>query len=437
MADFQLGVVRSRRRRRTTSRSPAGSHADLRAARARPRARLPVADRPVRRRAARAPFDRYLFQVDRGRRRLRRPRASLEHEPPLQAATSCRCRAMAEHRPTTTQLPRPREPRVLPQLERQADQAARRSCRTTSRAKATRGSSGRSKASRRTTTTSRWCAAASIDRRATCELLGRTITSVLRAPGRHVQSVADSSFDAWIKFYRPDENSPNAVRQLLRQGRARGARARSRRCAATARVARRPDARALAAPRANRHRRARGRRRTRLRSSSPAATCRDFFARYVDGTEDPPLARAARRIRRGARTCARRRRKRSRRQARQGRHDGPRCMARASRRAAPRQTLQHVFAGGPAERAGLAAGDIARRDRRAARVGRRAREAARAAAAAASTVAVHAFRRDELDAIAVDARRGAGRHLLARARCRADDATRRAPRRVARATCER
>ncbi|MEO8754557.1 MAG: PDZ domain-containing protein [Casimicrobiaceae bacterium] len=42
-------------------------------------------------------------------------------------------------------------------------------------------------------------------------LVGRTITSVLRTPGRKVQSVAESSFDAWIKFYRPDENTPNAV----------------------------------------------------------------------------------------------------------------------------------------------------------------------------------------------------------------------------------
>ncbi|MGE5171123.1 MAG: M61 family metallopeptidase [Rudaea sp.] len=42
------------------------------------------------------------------------------------------------------------------------------------------------------------------------ELLGQTITNVLRTPGRHVQSLADASFDAWIKFYRADENSPNA-----------------------------------------------------------------------------------------------------------------------------------------------------------------------------------------------------------------------------------
>jgi len=43
------------------------------------------------------------------------------------------------------------------------------------------------------------------------ELLGRNITALLRTPGRKQQTVAESSFDAWIKFYRQDENSPNAT----------------------------------------------------------------------------------------------------------------------------------------------------------------------------------------------------------------------------------
>lgn len=42
------------------------------------------------------------------------------------------------------------------------------------------------------------------------ELIGRAITTHLRAPGRRRQNLAESSFDAWIKYYRPDENSPNA-----------------------------------------------------------------------------------------------------------------------------------------------------------------------------------------------------------------------------------
>ena len=50
------------------------------------------------------------------------------------------------------------------------------------------------------------------------ELLGRTLTNVLRTPGRHRQSIGDSSFDAWIKFYRQDENSPNAVVSYYAKG---------------------------------------------------------------------------------------------------------------------------------------------------------------------------------------------------------------------------
>lgn len=50
------------------------------------------------------------------------------------------------------------------------------------------------------------------------EILGSTITQVLRGPGRRRQTVADSSFDAWIKYYRPDENTPNAVVSYYQKG---------------------------------------------------------------------------------------------------------------------------------------------------------------------------------------------------------------------------
>ena len=39
--------------------------------------------------------------------------------------------------------------------------------------------------------------------------LSREIESVQRTDGRKFQSLRDSSFDTWIKFYRPDENSRN------------------------------------------------------------------------------------------------------------------------------------------------------------------------------------------------------------------------------------
>ncbi|MBD2104141.1 M61 family metallopeptidase [Leptolyngbya sp. FACHB-261] len=42
------------------------------------------------------------------------------------------------------------------------------------------------------------------------KLLGASITRVQATPGRHVQSLTEASFDAWIKYYRPDANSANA-----------------------------------------------------------------------------------------------------------------------------------------------------------------------------------------------------------------------------------
>ena len=49
-------------------------------------------------------------------------------------------------------------------------------------------------------------------------LLGKTITQVLATPGRKLQSVAQSSFDAWVKYYRPDENTANATVSYYTKG---------------------------------------------------------------------------------------------------------------------------------------------------------------------------------------------------------------------------
>ncbi len=49
-------------------------------------------------------------------------------------------------------------------------------------------------------------------------LLAKTVNQVLATPGRHVQSVAQSSFDAWVKYYRADENTPNATISYYAKG---------------------------------------------------------------------------------------------------------------------------------------------------------------------------------------------------------------------------
>jgi predicted metalloprotease with PDZ domain len=49
-------------------------------------------------------------------------------------------------------------------------------------------------------------------------LLAKTASGVLATPGRLVQSVAASSFDAWVKYYRSDENTPNATISYYTKG---------------------------------------------------------------------------------------------------------------------------------------------------------------------------------------------------------------------------
>ena len=57
--------------------------------------------------------------------------------------------------------------------------------------------------------------------------ISNNIEELQTTPGRQLQSAEQASFDAWIKYYRPDENSAEHVDQLLHQG--RGARVPARR----------------------------------------------------------------------------------------------------------------------------------------------------------------------------------------------------------------
>jgi predicted metalloprotease with PDZ domain len=57
-----------------------------------------------------------------------------------------------------------------------------------------------------------------IDEARYLKLLAKAINAVADTPGRHVQSVAQASFDAWTKYYRPDENTPNATVSYYTKG---------------------------------------------------------------------------------------------------------------------------------------------------------------------------------------------------------------------------
>jgi predicted metalloprotease with PDZ domain len=49
-------------------------------------------------------------------------------------------------------------------------------------------------------------------------LVAKTISGIAATPGRAVQSVAEASFDAWTKYYRTDENTPNATVSYYTKG---------------------------------------------------------------------------------------------------------------------------------------------------------------------------------------------------------------------------
>jgi predicted metalloprotease with PDZ domain len=57
-----------------------------------------------------------------------------------------------------------------------------------------------------------------IDEAAYFKLVAKTVNGVLRGSGRTKQSVAESSFDAWVKYYRQDENAPNAIVSYYTKG---------------------------------------------------------------------------------------------------------------------------------------------------------------------------------------------------------------------------
>lgn len=57
-----------------------------------------------------------------------------------------------------------------------------------------------------------------IDTSAYLGLLSKTASRVFKGEGRKKQSLADSSFYAWTKFYRQDENAPNAIVSYYAKG---------------------------------------------------------------------------------------------------------------------------------------------------------------------------------------------------------------------------
>ena len=184
------------------------------------------------------------------------------------------------------------------------------------------------------------------------ELVGRAITSVLRTPGRRTQSVAESSFDAWIKYYRQDENSPNAVVSYYTKGSlvalALDLTLRSLARASLDDLMRtlwlRHGLTGIGVPENAIEKTA---------SELAGHDLGDFFTRYVFGTEDPPLARLLAEF--GVTLHLRATTGPKDRGGKAPNGETPRNSLGAL--VTPEMRLTHVFRGGPASRAGLSTGD--------------------------------------------------------------------------------
>lgn len=231
------------------------------------------------------------------------------------------------------------------------------------------------------------------------ELLGKTATQVQRGSGRLKQSVAQSSFDAWTKFYRQDENAPNAIvsyytkgslialcLDLLIRQKTRGRRSLDHVMRA---LWKRYGRRGQGVPEDGVE---------QLAEQVSGTNLRRFFAAAVHGTQDLPLARLLKDVGVDVKLRAA--------ESQSDRGGKPGTNGRAARanlvnlgirtRASGNEVkLTHVLDGGSGQRAGLSAGDVIV-----------AIDGLRASAAnlahllsqrrAGERLQLHAFRRDEL-----------------------------------------
>ncbi len=236
------------------------------------------------------------------------------------------------------------------------------------------------------------------------ELLGQTITRVLRGHGRHLQSVAESSFDAWTRFYKQDESAPNTIVSYYTKGslvalaldftlrRESGGRAtlddlmrrlwhdygRTGRGVAEGEI-------------------------EKLAAELAGTDLGDFFARYLHGTEDPPLAELFELA--GIEFNLRPARSADDRGGTPPAGDKATPVSLGARLATDSAgvRLTHVFEGGAAQAAGLAPGDvIIALD--GIRVDRNSLEKHLARHRVGESVTVHYFHRDELNRTTLDIR---------------------------------
>ena len=228
------------------------------------------------------------------------------------------------------------------------------------------------------------------------ELLGQTITRVVRHSGRLKQSVSESSFDTWTKFYKQDENGPNAIVSYYTKG-SLVALALDLMLRHQSNGERSLDdvMRALWQHHGKPHEGITPQQMEALINEVAGTDLSDFFEQALRGTEDLPLADLLSHI--GVEYCLRTASSNSDKGGKPGKEDGETPLALGVRYGTDPQgaKLLNVFDGGAAQEAGLSAGDIV-----IAVDGLRANqeniEKLLAWHRRKESVTVHAFRRDEL-----------------------------------------
>lgn len=197
-----------------------------------------------------------------------------------------------------------------------------------------------------------------IDEAGYLKMLGETATRVWRGPGRLRQSLAESSFDAWNKFYKPDANTPNAVVSYYTKGAlvALALDLALRRASAGARSL--DDV--MRALWARYGRSADGVPEDGIEPLVAELASQDFgafFARHVHGVEDAPLAELLPDV--GLRFNLRPAESGSDNGGRPGTRSEPRAdLGLRTQVADGELRVSHVLDGGPAQAAGIAAGDV-------------------------------------------------------------------------------
>lgn len=224
------------------------------------------------------------------------------------------------------------------------------------------------------------------------EIVGKNISTVLRTNGRLKQSVAEASFDAWIKYYRPDENAPNALVSYYVKG-SLVALALDLKLRRDSQVSLDEVMRALWIAHGQSGIGVPENGVQRIADCVSGLDLADFFARYVDGTEDLPLAELLACV--GIDIHFRAAENQADKGGKPSKTENTIKPALGARITPGNEArLTHIYAGGAAHRAGLSAGDVV-----IAADGLRVTgnlETMLARRKPEGSMKIHAFRRDEL-----------------------------------------